>query len=97
MECDSLITWVELSAKVRANAQLDPVEQFIYDEEPAGNFAIAWRKKLQAALYFIESAPQKTNEKPPIESKPCCKATLALVIDHKLGSVRRCPICGDPI
>jgi len=58
MQYDSLPEWTDLMYKVDANEPLDPVEQFIYDEEPAGDEDGVWRAKLQAALYFFGGAPQ---------------------------------------
>jgi hypothetical protein len=60
VEYDSLIDWSEVSAKVDAKEPLDPVEQFIYDNEPAGDESKDWRKSLQAALYSFGGAPQNT-------------------------------------
>ena len=31
------------------------------------------------------------------ESKPCCKATFALVLEHTLSKVEKCPVCGTPV
>jgi len=31
------------------------------------------------------------------ESKPCCKATFALVLEHTLSEVEKCPVCGTPV
>ncbi len=59
MQYDSLPTWSDLQRKVDANEPLDPVEQFIYDEESASPHDTDWRKKLEAALYFYGGAPLK--------------------------------------
>ena len=62
MQYDSLITWKELSDKVDANEPLDPVEQFIYDNEPCAEGDTEWRRRFQEALYFFGRAPRKNKE-----------------------------------
>jgi hypothetical protein len=65
---DRLPTWSDLQRKVDAGEPLDPVEQFIYDEESASPHETDWRKKLQAALYFYGGSPHKSEESAPSAS-----------------------------
>ena len=51
---DSLPTWREIFQKVNEKEKLDPVEEFIYDNEPAGlTDAKEFRMGLLKALYFF--------------------------------------------
>lgn len=56
MSHDSLPTWREVSQKKDAGVVLDPIEQFIYEEEPAGDGDRDWRKRFQEALYYWSGA-----------------------------------------
>ena len=31
------------------------------------------------------------------QSKPCCKATLAIILEHALSKIEECPVCGTPV
>jgi hypothetical protein len=52
MEYDSLPTFEDCQMAVESMTA-DPVEVFIYENEPAGVDAIKFRKSFQEALYFF--------------------------------------------
>jgi hypothetical protein len=63
LEYDALPEWSELSIRVDAGDELDPVEQFIYDNEPCVyDEAEVFRKSFQEALYFFGGAPLNNSE-----------------------------------
>lgn len=48
----SLPEWSELSKKADRKEELDPVEYFIYEHEPAGKSEDKFRKDFEKALLF---------------------------------------------
>lgn len=46
-----------------------------------------------AAIKSVEQNGSSHNS----ESKPCCKATFALVLEYTLSKVTKCPVCGTPV
>lgn len=56
-----LPTWDECNAALAQNGQMDPLQSFIYDNEPGSPHDQAWREQLQAALDFV-TAPRSKKE-----------------------------------
>ena len=51
----NLPTWKEVSDKINADFAITPIEQFIYDYEPAGEVeSKQWRSDLKAILESVE-------------------------------------------
>lgn len=48
-----LPTWDECDDALKGLRTLDPLEQFVYDNEPAGPHEMAFRAQLQAALDYV--------------------------------------------
>lgn len=45
--------WLNVSSDIDNNIELNPIDQFIYDNEPAGVIDDAWRKSLEEMLEFV--------------------------------------------
>ena len=97
MQYDNLPDWKKVSDKVYAGVSLDPVEQFIYDEEPSGYEGGVWRTKLQAALYFFGGAPpnSETGDKSKAaEFCPVCNGCGVIKEKTPVGSwTDKCKKC----
>jgi len=49
----NLPTWDEVVRKMDSGVTLNPLEQFIYSDEPAGEGDMEWRKMLNNVLDYV--------------------------------------------
>ena len=48
-------TWNEVSEMDDKGDDLTALEQFVYNHEPAGDIAVAWRVDLQSLVNYVRS------------------------------------------
>ena len=56
---DNFLAWIEISEKVDNGEDLNPIDQFIYDNSPAGDDEVKFREQLFNAIGF-ENEETKT-------------------------------------
>ena len=64
---DSFLSWAEISSLVDNKEDLNPIDQFIYDNEPAGEIAKKFREQLFLAICY-ENEETKTERNSSIVS-----------------------------
>jgi len=45
--------WYDVEEKHLRDEKLDPLEQFVHNNEPAGSSGVKWRNSLQELINFI--------------------------------------------
>lgn len=46
--------WLSISAEVSEGTPLNPLERFIFENEPAGGYDVKWRNQLMGALTWVK-------------------------------------------